>query len=388
MTKIKVLFVVAGFYRAGAERFAYELDRVLDKEKFDLTIFCLEKVKDINPVWKIRYYEDLHKQLGTKIKYADEFIDYRYTEQGRIRNKIKKYLGLFPKNPSFWNEDLSNYLDEFDVIHWMGEYIYINSVSDSVRKKSLIYTMTARFQKRTLYDNFNHELYYNFCTGFKKEELKYELEQFKNYHSVFVPLFMKIDEKKRRWKFQNSSIKKIGIFTRLDPFKPLDPFFYSFQLLLDRLPNCELHIFGNGDPIQTGMTQSLERIGMQDKVFFRGHQEDITDTAIDEKLDLSWFQGYNNDRPAGYAGFDICTTGVPLLCWDFKPNPNEYKNPVYPHYKNLNQFVAKTIEILTDHNKAEDLSEKQYNDVLKTRSAVNHIKTIEAEYERIFNLKY
>lgn len=66
MSKIKILFVVAGFYRAGAERFAYEIDKALDKEKFELTIFCLERQNKMSPLWKDRYYENLHRELGTK----------------------------------------------------------------------------------------------------------------------------------------------------------------------------------------------------------------------------------------------------------------------------------------------------------------------------------
>jgi glycosyltransferase involved in cell wall biosynthesis len=380
MSKIKVLFVVAGFYRAGAERFAYEIDKALDKENFELTIFCLERENKMNPLWENRYYENLHKEQGTQIKYVDQYAPHKYVE---VIYRLRQYLNLYPEKINYWNNRLDDFMNQFDVIHWMGEYIYINTIADNIRDKSLIHMMTARFQKRDLYDNFNHNSFYNFCTPFKASELKYELEQFKDYHSVFVPLVLEIDKEKKKWEFRDSSIKKIGIFTRLDRLKPLDPFFYSFHLLLDKMPNCELHIYGNGDPEKEGMNAFLDRIGIKDKVFFRGHQEDIVQTAIDEKLSLSWFQGYNNDRPAGYAGIDICTTGTPLLCWDFHPYPNDFYNPIYPHYKNLNKFVEKTIEILTEKENAEELSEWQYQDVVDNRNVYDYISIIENEYIRI-----
>ena len=56
MEKTKILFVVAGFYRAGAERFAYEIDRALDKNKFELTILSLEQEKKGAKLWNVRYY--------------------------------------------------------------------------------------------------------------------------------------------------------------------------------------------------------------------------------------------------------------------------------------------------------------------------------------------
>ena len=385
MSKIKILFVVAGFYRAGAERFAYEIDSALDKNIFDMSILSLEEENAQSKLWDNKYYENLHLKQGTKLIFADDFIDKRYKEKNRFRNKIKRYLGFFPNNLNFWKIDtLSAYMSQYDVVHWMGEYIFINSISDEIKKKSLIHMMTARFQKRNLYDDFDHSFHYNFCTPFKKEELEYELEQFSNYHSVFIPLVMKINKENYKWKFnENSKIKKIGIFTRLNPFKPLDPFFYSFQLLLDQNPEVELHIFGAGDPNEYGMLDMLERLNIQDKVFFRGHQEDIVETALKEKLSLSWFQGYNNDRPAGYAGIDICTTGTPLICWDFCPKPNDYINEIFPHYKNLNKFVNKTIEILSEESKATILSEIQYNDVISNRNIEDYIKVLENEYIRI-----
>lgn len=40
MSKVKVLFVVGSLCRAGAERFAYEIDTALNKKKIQTTIFC------------------------------------------------------------------------------------------------------------------------------------------------------------------------------------------------------------------------------------------------------------------------------------------------------------------------------------------------------------
>ena len=71
------------------------------------------------------------------------------------------------------------------------------------------------------------------------------------------------------------------------------------------------------------------------------------------------------------------------MCWDFHPYPKDYYNPIYPHYKNLNQFVEKTIEILTNKEQAEELSLKQYQDVVDSRDVNNYISVIQDEYIRI-----
>lgn len=385
MPKIKVLFIVGGLHRAGAERFAYEVDKALNKERFSTSIFCLEKQKDIPQNFGERYYEKKHLSLGTDITYADDFINLKFFEKNRFKNRVLQRLHLFPKKIEYWKKELYNYFNQFDVIHWMGEYTYIHTVSEEIRKKCIIHMMSSRFQNDSLYKDFNYNLFYRFCTPFKENEICYELENFKNYNTLFIPLVLDLSNSENRWKFNNNKIKKIGIFTRLNAYKPLDPSFYAYQLLLDQNPNCELHIFGAGDPEIEGIYTFLARLRIRKKVIFRGHQEDIVKTAIKEELALSWFQGYNNDRPAGYAGIDICTTGTPLICWDFHPSPVNPFNIVYPHYKNLNQFVSKTIEILTDREKAETLSQLQFKETIENRNINNYISKLENIYLEIAN---
>ena len=243
--------------------------------------------------------------------------------------------------------------------------------------------MSAKFQNRDIYKNFDLEYNYNFVSGFHNREHFHEFDGFKKINHYYLPLLLNIPFEQKPWRFIDSSIKKIGIFTRLDKYKPLDPFFYSFQLLLEKLPTCELHIFGNGDPEKEGMTRYLKNLGITDSVFFRGHQDDIVETVLEENINLSWFQGHNNNKPAGYAGFDICTTGTPLICWDFMEKPFDPFNEIFPHYKSLTQLVAKSLELLTNSESAEKLSLQQFNQISFERNAVKNIHILEDIYTQI-----
>lgn len=384
MAKINVLFVVGSLCQAGAERFAYEVDRALDKDVIQTTVFCLENENEISGNWKERYYDKKHLDLGTPIIYKDRFQEKKKSFFNRLQAYIFRKLNLKIQKKS--TTPLINFLNSFDVIHWMGEYTYIHAVPEYIKNKSLIHIMSARFQDDSIYKSFDFSKHYNFCSPFKENEIVYELNQFKNYNHTFIPLVLKIDNDKNNWKFNRESVKKIGIFTRIDRYKPLDPFLYAFHLLLDQMPNCELHIFGNGDPKSEGIIDFLERLNIKQNVFFRGHQDNIVSTVFNENIDMSWFQGYNNDRPAGYAGIDICTTGLPLLCWDFHPNPNDTINAIYPHYKNLNNFVAKSFEVLNHEEIATKLSQMQFEETKKDRNIDLYIHVLENEYRRIYNL--
>lgn len=377
MIKNKILFIVAEFFQGGAERYAYELDRVLDKKKFEITILCLNTKNVENKNWQ-RFYDEKHLELGTEIIYFDDYLN----EESPLAFKFIKKLGLKTKDV-INHEKIVSFLSKFDVLHWMGEYTFYQKLPDNLIKKSIVNTMSAKFQNPDLYNKFNFDVNYNFMSGFSGNEFDYEYKDFKKINHWFIPLVLKIENEDNSWEYSNSKIKKIGIFTRLNKYKPLDPFFYAFQLLLSEYDNAELHIFGTGDPVEEGMTKVLENLDLQDKVFFRGHQKNIRKTAIKEKLNLSWFQGYNNNRPSGYAGFDICSVGLPLICWDFFHEKITKENLIFPHYKNLKKFVNHSVKILTDKSEAIRLSNLQFNEVIENRDSKKIIKNLENIYEKI-----
>lgn len=382
MNKTNLLYVVYGFHQAGAERFTYELDKALDKTKFNLTILCLQSKNQKNDVWKESYYIDKHQELGTKIIFFDRYKPSRLIINRAIRKTKRIITNTESKD---FKSNLIPFLNKFDLIHWMGEYTYLHHLPKKIQEKSLICVMSAKFQNPKIYQKFNHNLRYNLTSGFSEQECKFEFSEFKTYKHWYIPLLMNLSHQTKIWKYKNSPIKKIGIFTRLDRYKPLDPFFYAFHILLNDIADCELHIFGNGDPVKEGLDRYLNNLGIREKVFFRGHQDNVVTTLTNEHIDLSWFQGYNNNRPAGYAGFDVCSTGTPLICWDFLEKPINPCNEVYPHYKNLLHFVKKSVEILTNEIEATNLSEKQFNDILQNRDINRNFYLIEKAYSDILN---
>jgi glycosyltransferase involved in cell wall biosynthesis len=380
--KIKVLFVVMDFWQAGAERFAYEVDSSLNKDRFDVTILSIRGLntsKDFED-----YYYTRHKALGSNIIFLSDI-----TGANTILTRVKRKLQAGIHKNSISNRKAASFINQFDVINWVGEYAFsllCNSLDDSAYDKSVIHIMTAKFQGVEFYDNFPKDKSYLFTSGFDDEDqLKFELSEFPNYRHILFPLYLKVNQKINMWRFKpGKSNKKIGIFTRLSTMKPLDPFIYAFHLILDQLPEVELHLFGTGDPVAAGIHKYVEHLGIKNKVFYRGHQEDILETAVKEELDLVWFQGYKN-RPAGYAGYDICSLGIPQIFWDFtnsslsKPDART----VYPIYKNLNLFVRKSVDLLTVEEEAHSLSQLQFNDIVENRNMQHKIHILEDAFLNI-----
>lgn len=392
--KIKVLFVVMDFYQAGAQRFMYEVDSALDKTKFEVHIlsnWSLNVSKDFSD-----YYYKKHIELGSRIYFLKDILgkdplNFRILNKlsnnsisrrvlpGFVKNKIESAL----QNNNIKVERFNKFLEQFDVINWVGEYLVaiLNPlINKAVFNKSVIHIMNGKFQGRDDYAKFPKDVHYIFASGFDEEkQIKYEFSEIPNYRHVIFPLFLNIYNNVNKWKFKSDKRnKKIGIFTRLHPMKPLDPFMYAFHLLLEQLPDTELHIFGAGDPVESGMLRYVKHLGMEDKVFFRGHAEDLVKTAISEDLDLVWFQGYRN-RPGGYAGFDICQIGIPQVFWEFASTVGDSntEDNIYPIYKNLRSFVKKSIDVLTDGEAAMQLSNIQFNDVVEKRDMKKNISILE-----------
>ena len=145
------------------------------------------------------------------------------------------------------------------------------------------------------------------------------------------------------------------------------------------MPNCELHIFGSGDPEEEGVMRYVNQLGLKDKVIFRGHQKDMIGTAKSDNLDLVWPHGYHS-VPGGWAGYDICTLGIPQLFWNFGGvNRLELRN-VFPMYNNVSQFAETSLKAIQNLDYAKELSQSQFEYVVDNQNIANFIGDLENTY--------
>jgi glycosyltransferase involved in cell wall biosynthesis len=374
-TKIKLLFFVTEFWQAGTQRFTYEVDKAIDKNKFEISILSYRKLNTIKG--KDDFYYEKHIELGTKIFFLSDFIE--------TKSLFEKVLPVF-KNQQ---KRLKDFLKSFDVISFMGEYSYKrikNVMSDSDKKKSLIHIMNSKHQNPHIYDEFDKNAEYTFCSGFLEDEAKSELWGFTKYRHIFFPLSVKVENSEPLWMYSRAPPKKIGIFTRLTHTKPIDPFLYAFHLLLHNNPDLELHIFGDGDPEKSGVAKYAKHLNIETKVKFRGHQDDLKKAALEETLSLVWFHSYYG-VPGGFAGFDICSLGIPQLFWNFTPDDAVKPNDAFPVYNKLLDFTAHSRDIIENKEKAEALSNSQFHAFLETRDINKFINSLESTYFKLFEEK-
>jgi glycosyltransferase involved in cell wall biosynthesis len=376
--KVKVLFVVSEFYQAGTERFTYELDRALNKNQFAVEILCLIPLNASSRFTD--YYYTKHLELGTKVHFMDQVnVPTEPTLQQRIKKK------LF--NTPFTDErvKVKSFFNQYDCISIMGEYnfkeIYKYITSEN-KHKLLIHIQNSKYQVNNTYDAFPKEEEFHFVSGFHANQIKHELSEFENYKHTYYNLNLKFEYIYTKTEYTISEIPKIGIFTRLTPAKPLDPFIYAFQLILEHSSQAELHIFGSGDPKKEGVQRYIEQLKLEKNIFFRGHQENILKTAVQENLDLVWLHGYHG-LPGGWVGFDISTAKIPQLFWNFGNDDQSNFYSFFPMFNSISGLAQKSLQMLYNPNEARKLADEQFSYTNDNYNIEKNILVMEELYHAI-----
>jgi glycosyltransferase involved in cell wall biosynthesis len=377
--KVNVLFIVSEFYQAGTQRFTYELDRAINKERFCVEILCL---LPLNASSRFNdYYYHKHLELGSKVHFLNEI---NHLTSPTLKQKIEHRLVKKPYPDE--RLQIKSFFDKFDCISVMGEYNFkeiYKYISAKNKHKLLIHLQNSKFQVKDNYEFFPKNEVFHFVSGFHDNQIAFELSEFSGYIHTYYNLNLKFENEFVKTKYKTSTKPKIGIFTRLTSAKPLDPFIYSFQLVNEQLPDAEFHIFGSGDPINEGVYRFVEQLKLENAIYFRGHQENILQTAVDEELDLVWLHGYHG-LPGGWVGFDISTARIPQLFWNFGNNTEKFYS-FFPMFNSVSELAKKSISLLSNPSEAKMLADEQYNYTDEHYNISKNIVTMEQLYIQIAN---
>ena len=365
----KILFFVTEFWQAGGQRYTYEIDRALDKNKFDVHFLCF---RDLNshPAWADYYYEK-HCELDSEVHFYSKFdSEHILLKPLSIRSSLRRKK-VFSR--------LNSFLDGFDSIMIQGEWVYSKFqevISASNKTKCKISVLNSISQFPDNYAKFNKNEALKFISAFNKEAIKYELQEFTSSSHFHFPLAINLEETHEKWDVSFLEKKRIGIFTRLTKTKPIDPFLYAFQVLKHYDSEFELYIYGNGNPEEVGLADHIRYLNLEGSVKFLGHQDDILESAVRDEIGLTWFLGFHG-MPAGFAGYDICSIGLPQLFWDLKSG-SKINNNVIPMFSQIIELADYTLKLFQNTNEIIKLSEKQLNYVSEERDITKFICSLES----------
>jgi hypothetical protein len=369
--KKKILFIVAEFWQAGGERQTFEIINNLINENLEIEILSLRALNSDKS--KSDYYYQKYVDLKIKIHFLENItINPKPNLKERVLNKLS--IKKLP-NP---NHLLIDFFFPYERVFFMGEYtlpVIERFLTNSILEKTYVFIQFSVFQVPDNYLKYDKNKCYKFISGFNETEILTELSEFSRYKHFFFPLSIAL-EKKVVYSNWNNSIKRIGLFTRITVNKPLDVFFYALHVMICEGKKIELHIFGDCSENMQLIENCLAYLNLNNHVFFHGHQLNMTQAAIDYKIDLVWFHSYYG-APGGYASFDLSNIGVPQLFWNFTPAFDiSLQSNSWPIFNNLNEFILETKKKLMNDTERIELSNIQNNSVRKDRNIENHIGTI------------
>lgn len=373
--KTKLLFVVAEFWQGGAQRYAYEIYKAVNKETFDITILSL---RDLNSSteWKDFYYEYYIHQ-GTPVYFFNRVNPkQRYSILDRLKRKLFNSK-LLPENWPF-----ISFLNQFDKMVFIGEYTFPfveKFVDSSLKARCLICVVNSIFQVPENYDKYDKSQKYQFISGFKN--LNDEFCGFSNFKHYYFPLSISFKDANRMWRQKEKKQKTIGIYTRLTKNKPLDVFLFALHLMRLEGLDIALNIYGNGNPSELGILNNIEALSLTGYVIFKGHQENLIDSALNEELDLIWAHSYYG-FPGGFASMDLSSVGIPQVFWNFTPNCENQEYNEFKAFKDINKFVEYNKQLLNNPGFAQTIGKSQYLSIKGNNNIDENIKILEDTFSQ------
>ncbi len=374
--RIRLLFVINQFRQGGSERFLFELCKALDKDRFAISILTRTGAVETE-----HYYSKL-LDLGIPI--------YRRLPNQRVVRRLRPYLRRLPGGirlldapamararrailPLLAQHDLTN------IIQIENYYALQPILPDN--EQVLIYLMSHRFQyAHDLYGDCRPGRTYRFVIVDPAQREELQDSPCGDAETHYFPLAMDFRGRPELVVPEPpGGVAQIGLFSRLSPERPIEPFFHCLQHLL-RDVVAVLHVYGRGD-WQT-LEPLLERLGIRDKVIFEGHQPDIEAALRRDRIGLVWM--ISRDAFLGYGSIEVASFGIPVVFWNVHTAPAaqvlaETGEGLHA-YGTVAEFVAFNAEILADRERLVALGRRMRAYMVATYDIGRHIAGLEVYY--------
>lgn len=371
---MKILHLISGGDTGGAKTHILSLFQGF-KGKIDAKIICF--IKD-------SFYDEC-KENGIDIEVFEQKKRYDLSVVGELASEIEK--------------------ENYDIIHCHGARA--NFIAFFLRfkvSKPFITTVHSDY-KLDFKDNLYKRLVFTALNTFA-------LKRFKNFIAVSdtfremlidrgfksdriytiyngIDLNQKIDYDSKtdfykKYGILNPENKTVGIIARLDQVKDHRTFIRGAKLVLDKMPDVNFIIAGDG-PEKKMLEDLCGELDIEDNVYFIGHIQDVysfynaidinTLTSLSESFPYAILEGAYMKKP-------IVSTRVGGLKKLIKNGENGYLVDVGDYEELSNRLL----ELLEDDEKMKNMGESLYEEVEKNYSsekmAEEHIKIYEIIKEK------
>ncbi len=402
--KPRLLFLMRDFVQAGAQRFQYELIRAIDRERYHVDVLIPIPLDRAEGMFPSEHYFPLVEQCVNRI--------YPMSEVGGTWHRFHHWIGrsktrLSKRNPLQHLLDfmavrvapkhlsrLSDFLDSYDVVN-VTEYDFCfvkDAVSDLDKVMTYVMTASSQTHPRSQFEDYDRGRVYSFVAGWDEVMQKNELSYFTNgYRLINVPLILDIsDFQPLNMDRATDGVLRLGLFTRISPLKPVEPFLFALHLMVSKGMNVHLHHFGAvADRGISAITKdmllkTIHILGIEKHITFEGHAENIAEACAEKGIGLVWQQGFMRHL-GGYAGIELMLAGVPHAFFDFETLDRSWPQGELPepYFHDVNAFADFSQRVLMDGDFAKELGRMQREHIMAGRDVYRHLPALYAEFDRL-----
>ena len=382
MSKKKVLFVVDTLAQHGAERYLYEIVKILIKNNFYVSVYSIVELSGDSA-----YYVDILKDLGVEIYFKSELT------HPAINNPIiKKIVNSFSYrvanklNPLYVKDKIKNNfmntMHSYDIVSIIKWEVYIKDIIsfDSISHKK-IHILSAITQ----YVDYPYSNLPKGKTDFivmypeQVNEVLNNRQKREDINFFTIPLLIDNYYWPNRYNPKNDGVLRIGIFSRIQYDQPTI-FILSIihELKIRNIP-VVLYFFGRyyDEKFYKHYIKTAEILKVSKDVKFMGHVEDLAEAIELNHLDIGVMNAF--DSFVGYSSIELQSHGLPVIFFNIT---NSGYSSEYPIIHNTIPEVSDSIEHLwKDKSKLKKMSERTFLFAKEQYGSESNTKKVIAIYD-------
>lgn len=376
--KLRTLVISYELAQGGAELFAYQVARSLNRERFDVEIVTRWRPNDR------QLYASRLEQEGFNISrptwfgmlVGDRLRRFRGT---RLRRLAIKFASLFDRG-------LRRLIRDADLVLISQIENYVAVQEHVAGKAVVLHLMSNRFQ-------YDYDIYADCDPRRRPALVLIDPEQENGIRGSGlegarrIPVNLSIDFQGRQTLYdptrRSRNPIRIGVFQRLNrqerPFVPLLQALKELRKSVD----AHLHVYGRGD--REIFAPEIDQLGLRNYVHFEGHAEDMREPLSSAGLSLTWMTSFAHTL--GYASIEIASYGVPIVFWNCAENPPETVRAatggVYAAYCSVQDLVAETRHLLGSDDWLRAYGERLRHHIMERYDLRTMMAVIEPFYETV-----
>jgi glycosyltransferase involved in cell wall biosynthesis len=355
MNSKKIAFVVDTLANHGAERYLFELLKILKKSFNDITVVSIRLLNKDQ-----KHYLEPILNLGVKF-YAFDNNHLSNENDKSILSRVRTSYDYRVKGVHYVKSKIEqkkvNYLSKFDIVSIIKWEVYEQDINVfNGLKKINIHLLSGLDQ----YTNFPFgnipKTKYNIIGMYDEQLNEYvnnrKIAEF-NYYTI--PLL--IDSKLFEDKYSPSKEKfTIAVFSRIDIDQPTIFFLFLMHLLKKKGYEICFKFFGKNtdEKLLNLYKNTLKNLGIDDISTFMGHTFNIGEEIKNHHINLGVMNSIGS--MVGYSSIEIMSFGLPVLFFDVSGKLN-----TIDHFTSLELMSKRIEEFIVNSEELENFRVDQQN---------------------------